>query len=440
MYNEKLRPQFHFTAKEGWLNDPNGLVYYDGQYHLFFQHNPFGTGWGNMTWGHAVSTDLLHWEQQSNALEPDSMGVMFSGSAVVDWNNTAGVQVGNHKTLVALYTAEGSYVDPKQPSTQCLAYSTDAGQNWIKYAHNPVINEITPGNRDPKVFRWVSPENKEEYWVMALYVNENSNHTVQFFRSDNLTEWEFLSKVDGFFECPDCFPLAVDNDQNNIKWVLFGANYRYVTGDFNGREFILESGLHCGDFGPNFYAAQTYSDIPESDNRRIIVGWMQGGNYPDMPFNQQMTFPCELTLRKTANGIRMYKYPVKEIETLRIKTHNSTNNLNGDLFDIEAEIEPGNSTEFGFDFSGYKISYVVGDQILFSGKNSAPLALENGAVKLRILIDRASVEIFANGGIIAISSCFIPNMAASKMSFYSFGGDIKLRSFNIHELKSTWEK
>lgn len=454
-YKEKYRPQFHFTAEKGWINDPNGLVFYDGEYHLFFQHNPFGTKWGNMTWGHAVSTDLIHWKQLSNALEPDAMGTMFSGSAVVDWENSSGFQTGSEKTLVAIYTAEGACVTPKAPTTQCIAFSNDKGRTWTKYSGNPVIKQISPGNRDPKVFRFNGKNAEDSRWLMVLYVDEGGQpssriHSIQFFSSKDLKSWSYMSKVEGFYECPDFFELPAVGIEENKKWVLFGADARYMIGSFDGVQFVPETGKHTGDWGQNFYAAQTYSDIPETDGRRIIIGWMRGPEYPEMPFNQQMSFPCELTLRTFPEGIRLCKYPVREIESLYDKTveksriavkpgTNPLTDIQGELFDIDAEISACSSSEFGFDIRGQKISYVVGDEELFFNSSSARLPLVNGKIKLRILVDRTSIEIFGNDGRIAISSCVFINPENKTIGFHTLSGSAKLANIRVSSLKSGLE-
>ena len=418
-YNEPLRPQFHFTAPTGWLNDPNGLVFYAGEYHLFYQHNPHGTNWGNMTWGHAVSRDLVHWEPLPLAILPDARGHAFSGSAVVDWQNAAGF---GREALLAFYTAAGDQVTPSQPYTQCLAASTDRGRTWTKFAGNPILNEITPGNRDPKVF-WHDPSQR---WVMALYVGVAGRHTIQFFTSTDLKQWQWRSTRDGFYECPDIFEL-------DGRWVLFGADGRYVVGSFDGERFTVASGKHTSDWGTNFYAAQTFNDIPAADGRRILIGWMLGGQYPGMPFNQQMTFPCELALRE---GL-LCKWPVREIATLH-ETAYDTPGLEGELFDIAAEIDPGNALECGFDVRGHSIRYVVGDQELFSGKQAVRLPLENGRFRIRLLVDRTSIELFGNGGRVTSSSCFLPDSNNRRVEFVTTGGTARLISFTAWKLRSAW--
>ena len=314
-YKEAYRPQFHFTPKTNWTNDPNGLIHYKGEFHLFFQHNPFGIDWGNMTWGHAVSTDLVHWKQLPHAIHPDGLGTIFSGSGVVDWKNTGGFQTGDESVLVNFYTSAGSHAPKEVPFTQSIAYSNDRGRSWTKYEGNPVIEHIERDNRDPKVI-WHEPTQK---WVMALYLDQND---YALFGSTNLKEWTRLSDLQiPDTECPDIFELPVDGDPDNTKWVFWGAAGKYYVGNFDGTTFIPEGDAQRADHGANFYAAQTWSDVPESDGRRTQIAWMSGSKPPDMPFNQQMSFPCELTLRTTSEGIRLHREPVAEIENIHTYTH-----------------------------------------------------------------------------------------------------------------------
>ena len=268
-YQEQYRPQFHFSPMKNWTNDPNGLVFYKGEYHLFFQHNPTGINWGNMTWGHAVSPDLVHWTQLEHAIHPDKLGTIFSGSAVVDWDNTAGFQTGDEKVIVCIYTSAGN------PFTQSIAYSNDRGRTWTKYEKNPVLKHIVGGNRDPKVF-WHAPTKK---WVMALFLDGGK---YALFGSPNLKEWTKLSDVppSGADECPDMFELPVDGDAKNTRWVFWGGNSNYLIGKFDGTTFTKEAGPFRFEHGNNYYAAQSYSDIPKEDGRRIQIAWMHGGRYP----------------------------------------------------------------------------------------------------------------------------------------------------------------
>ncbi len=313
LYDEALRPQFHFAAQRGWINDPNGLVYYNGEYHLFFQHNPYGCSWGDMHWGHAAGPDLLHWAQRPEALYPDSLGQMFSGSAVVDWQNTCGFGEGGKPPLVLFYTAAS------HPFTQCMAYSTD-GRSFTKYDGNPVVANVSEGNRDPKVI-WDKGAKK---WVLAYYVEQDGHHTIHIMISTDLRNWTLSDVVvggvdkDGYlYECPDFYPLAIDGDPARVKWILSAANSEYAIGTFDGSKFVAEGAKLPGQLGQGFYAAQTFSDEPK--HRRIQIGWIQS-NMAGMAFNQCLSLPHELTLRSTPSGPRLNYWPVAEIASLRVST------------------------------------------------------------------------------------------------------------------------
>ncbi|HGJ65950.1 TPA: hypothetical protein ENS27_11255 [bacterium] len=443
LYKEKYRPQFHFTAKENWLNDPNGLTYYDGEYHLFFQYNPKGLDWGPNTWGHAISTDLVHWKQIQHAIEPDEYGWIWSGSGVVDWKNTAGLKNGNENAMIAIYTT-GGYGQPTNLCVQDIAYSNDNGRTWYRYENNPVLRHIVASNRDPKVI-WYEPTQK---WIMALYLDAS---VYAIFSSSNLKDWvgQTVINLPGASECPDIFELPVDGDKENKKWVFWGGNGNYYIGSFNGDRFQPESDVLRADYGANFYAGQTWSDIPESDGRRIQIAWMAGGKYPNMPFNQQMSFPCELTLRTTSKGIQMYRLPVKEIELLRKngfswsnqrigKDSNLLSNVNGDLFDIYTEFELSDANEFGFKIHGEVVKYDFrAKQLSFLGRIAHLEPIES-KIKLQILIDRTSIEVFGNDGQLSMSSCFLPDLDNLGIDVYALGGEVLISSMNIYELHSAW--
>lgn len=446
IYRETYRPQFHFTPRVNWINDPNGLVFYKGEYHLYFQHNPSGINWGNMTWGHAVSPDLVHWQQLEHALLPDKMGTMFSGSAVVDWDNTAGFQTGDEKVIVAMYTAAGgtSPESKGQPFTQCIAYSNDRGRTFTKYDKNPVVKHIAAENRDPKVI-WHPPTKQ---WIMALYLN---GEDFAIFASPDLKSWTRLQdlKLPGCGECPDFFPMPVEGDAGTARWVFTAANGRYLVGGFDGRTYKPEGGVQRVDYGKNYYAVQTYSDIPESDGRRIQIAWMNGGQYPEMPFNQQMSIPCAMTLVRTPEGPRVFRMPVKEIEVLRVKEHkwadqalkpgeNPLAGVKSDLLDIIAEFEPGDAREFGLRFRGEAIAYAVADKRISALTCAAPLEPEKGRVRLRVLIDRTSIEVFGNDGRVSLTSCFLPRGKAP-LEAYADGGTARIVSLAVHELRSAWK-
>lgn len=437
LYTEKYRPQFHFTAKTNWLNDPNGLVYYQGRYHLFFQHNPSGIDWGNMTWGHAVSPDLVHWTQVDNAILPDRLGTIFSGSAVVDWDNTSGFGTGREKPLIAFYTAAGGSSEESKgrPFTQCIAYSTDAGDTWTKYARNPVVPHIAGANRDPKVIRYGSK------WIMVLYIDGDM---FALFESKDTRSWNKIQdfRFPGHDECPDFFPLKVDG---KTKWILMSANGDYYIGAFDGKQFAPESGPHTGDFGANYYAVQTWSDAP--DGRRIQIAWMRGGQYPGMPFNQQMNFPTELKLRSFPEGLRICRLPVREIESLREKEYafkdkalepgkNLLAGISGDLFDISAEIDLKDASGVTIKTLGEAISYSTKDGKLTCLGRTTDLPPVNGRIKLRILVDRTSIEVFGNDGKVVMTSCFLPKVEEAELSMEAQGGQARVVSAKVYKLKS----
>ena len=442
-YKEAYRPQFHFTPKTNWTNDPNGLIHYKGEFHLFFQHNPFGIDWGNMTWGHAVSTDLVHWKQLPHAIHPDELGTIFSGSGVVDWKNTGGFQTGDEAVLVNFYTSAGSHAPKEVPFTQSIAYSNDRGRSWTKYEGNPVIEHIVRDNRDPKVI-WHEPTQK---WVMALYLDQN-DYTL--FGSTDLKEWTRLSDLQiPDTECPDIFELPVDDDPDNTKWVFWGAAGKYYVGSFDGTTFTPEGDAQRADYGANFYAAQTWSDVPESDGRRIQIAWMSGSKPPDMPFNQQMSFPCKLTLRTTPEGIRLHREPVEEIENIHTYTHAWSDlslkpgedplaGLTGELFDIRAELALNDATAVGFKIRGQDVRYDVAAQELTFLERSGPLAPQNGKIRLQILVDRISIEAFGNDGNLSMTSYFLPDLDNADIGIYAEGSPATLVSLKVHELRSSW--
>ena len=446
IYHEKHRPQFHFTARQNWLNDPNGLVFYEETYHLFFQHNPGGLQWGNMTWGHAVSRDLVRWKQVENALEPDRLGTMFSGSAVVDWENTSGFQTGQDKPIVLIYTAAGgtSPESEGKPFTQCLAYSTDGGQTWIKFDGNPVLDCIREGNRDPKVI-WHAPTRT---WIMTLYLDAND---FAFFSSPDLKTWTHLHDLTApeSIECPDFFELPVEGEREVKKWVWVASNARYYLGSFDGQRFTPEQDLLIGDWGANIYACQSYSDIPRLDGRRIQITWMNGGVYPDMPFNQQMSFPCELKLYPTAGGYRLARQPIREIENLyarafiwddlALSAENRT--LDGPqsgLFDINAVIDPETASSIVIMVNGEAVTYDAHARTLSCLGRSAPLDPIDGQIQLRILVDRTSLEVFANNGLVSMTSCFLPPAETPGITLFARDGKATVKTIIVHTLLSAW--
>ncbi len=442
LYREPLRPQFHFTARRGWLNDPNGLVFFEGEYHLFFQHNPYGWNWGNMHWGHAVSRDLVHWQELPVALYPDEHGTMFSGSAVVDWKNTAGFQTGEEPALVAMFTAAG------KPFTQGLAFSNDRGRTWTKYDKNPVLQHIAAENRDPKV-AWFAPENK---WLMALYLDHND---YAIFESRNLKQWNKLQDftLPGDSECPNFFEMPLDGDAKNPRWVFFGASGVYVVGKFDGQQFTPETPPQRLQNGNCWYAAQVYSDIPASDGRCMLIPW---GRLPDgeifrgMTFNQMMGLPVELTLHSTTSGATLEVQPARELASLRARTHtikpqtlkpgdNPLAEIHGDLFEIEAEIGIGDAKEISFDLRGVPVTYNVAAQTISCDDNQSALVPQDGKISLHIFVDRASVDIYGGNGTVYLPMAKKMSPENHSFKLFSTGGNASIVSLKVHQLKSAWQ-
>ena len=427
LYDEKYRPQFHFSSRRGWNNDPNGMVYYDGEWHLFYQHNPFGIHWGNMHWGHAVSPDLVHWKELGNELYPWTMaeGHCFSGGALIDRKNTAGFKTGDEDVMVAAFTdtAVG----------EAIAYSNDRGRTFTYYEGNPVVKHK---GRDPKVI-WYEPDDR---WVMAVYDIRNDSKGIAFYTSKDLKEWEYQSRIEGYFECPEIFKLPVDGDPDNTKWVIYAADARYAVGDFDGEKFTPEhEGKHRVHYG-RYYASQTFSNAPEG--RRIQVGWGRIG-MPGMPFNQMMTFPCRLTLRTTEEGVRMFAKPVRELSKLHEAHHGRENvtlkkkstldiPVSGRLFEIRAEFEVSGAN-FGLQIGDRKVTYDAENQKLAD----MPLEPVDGKIHMQILVDRPSIEVCGNDGRVYLTEEFHHGEIGTVRAFAG-EKSVKLNSLDVYELESTW--
>jgi fructan beta-fructosidase len=488
-YNEQYRPQFHFSPEEKWMNDPNGMVFFNDEYHLFYQYHPFGTTWGPMHWGHAVSKDMIHWEHLPIALYPDELGAIFSGSAVVDWNNTTGFFEEGQPGLVAIFTSAGTYPDSDRPQQrQSLAYSKDNGRSWTKYEGNPVLSDVNITDyRDPKVF-WHQATNK---WVMALATGQ----TITFYTSLNLKEWEFASEFghqagshEGVWECPDLFELSVDGKEENSKWVLLvsigdngeskeGSRTQYFVGQFDGTTFVNEndnSTILWLDYGRDNYAGVTWSDM--QDGRRVYIGWMSNWRYanvvPTKSWRSAMTLPRELTLSETNAGIRVIQKPVAEVNAIRgnVKEHGEFVVTDGkpvsvalehSLTELQMELDGGGSSNiFGFTIQHSVvektvISYdKVREKVLVdrsnSGDNSfsasfptvqeAPLKVKNNKVSFQLFIDQSSIELFVNEGEIAITSLIFPRETGKELVFFSEGGDVKVEKLKVIELSSIWSR
>ena len=434
LYNESLRPQFHFTARqwtmdrlnprerqEGWLNDLNGLIYYDGEYHLFAQR------W-NKCWIHALSRDLVHWTELEPAFWEEKLdsGVQ-SGTCVVDYNNTSGLSP-NKATPPML-----AFWSRNDNRSQCLSYSLDHGRTWKFYEKNPLM---AYPERDPKVF-WYAPGN---HWVMMLY----GNSQYRIFTSTNLLNWKDEQKpIKDSFECPDFFELPVDGDRSNQKWVLIQGNGKYSIGSFDGIEFKEETARHPCDIGPNFYATQTWGNTDTGDRRRIQAAWMRGPSFPEMPFNQQVTFPCELTLRSTPQGPRVFREPIREIARLHAGQDTWTNRTleanevlplkpAGQLFHIQAEVRIPEGAKLTFNIRDTPL--ILTSNTIESGARPAYVADQVEMVE--ILVDRASIEAFVNRGEVSSTRFVLPK--GKGLSVKSEGGAVTIRSLAVYPLKSAW--
>lgn len=461
-YDQPNRPQFHFLSKRNWLNDPNGMVFDGEQYHLFFQHNPKGTGWGNMTWGHATSPDMVRWTQHDHALLPYRVdrrsGTIFSGTAVVDHNNSLGRQVGRTKTICAFFTFA-----TRPLFYQAMAFSTDGGKSFTYWNEGrPVVPNqgFDKEERDPKVF-WHEPS---QQWVMCLWVHRDPGR-VRWFTSKNLTDWKFASDLlrDWAFECMDVVFLPVDGDPKRTKCLIYDASFDYEIGTFDGREFKSETPTLQIARG-HFYAAQTFNQAP--GGRVVQIGWMRGGpNSADhfgVPHNQQMAFPCDFVLKTTPAGPRLHCWPIAELDSLVTKTHTFTNlelkeGVNAlpapgslDLVDVQFEFYPGDARQVVLNLPRVALRYDTARQALIhtgvddKGQVTEIVALEKlapreGLVSLRLLVDRLSVEAFAFGGESFAAHYIHPEGGPKSVGLTATGGPARVHTLEIRELKSAWK-
>lgn len=481
-YEEKYRPQYHFTPPKNWMNDPNGLVYYQGEYHLFYQYNPYGNIWGHMSWGHAVSRDLLHWERLPVAIEEyvDQSGdsaMIFSGSAVVDMNNTSGFFGKDSAGIVAIYTSH-VYRGPDQlKQHQSLAYSKDRGRTFTRYENNPVLDINLKDFRDPKVF-WYEPGEK---WVMAAVIPDQFK--THFYESKNLKEWNLLSEFGPLgdtakiWECPDLVQLSVINEPDKKKWVLLISNshpqghtfvgMQYFTGEFDGKFFTADNPEQYPlylDYGKDFYAAITFNNIPESDGRNILIGWANNWAYgqaiPTHPWRSAMTLPREISLKATSEGYRIIQNPVQEVDTLRdekIEDLSSIDLSEKGAIEIEYEFTCGEAKQFGLKiFKGTTEETLIvydraREEVIFqrnqSGKiifhpdfpsvERAPAELIDGKLKLHVFIDHSIVEVFINDGESVITNQVFPTESPSRIEVFSSNGEAETR-VSAWTLKSIW--
>ncbi len=428
VYREPLRGQLRFSSRRGWNNDPNGMVFADGEYHLYYQHNPYGWPWGNMHWGHAVSADMVHWREEPIAIFPVRHGDwVYSGSAVVDRDNTSGWRDGTNQLIVAAFTSTGR--------GECIVYSNDRGRTFREFEGNPVV--VHKG-RDPRLL-WYAPSN---HWVMALYTEVDGTRCIAFHTSPDLKAWTFRSRIEGFYECPDLFKLGG-------KWVLTAANSEYMIGDFDGAVFTPATPKLPGHRGRGYYAAQTFSHEPKG--RVVQIGWFQTAT-PGMPFNQSMSLPNELRLVETAEGPRMTWTPVGELEPLRATTHrigpvtlkeggaNPLDGLSAGLVELRAEIEPGDAAEIAFTLRGLTVVYEPAKAELVVNGHRAPAPLRDGKLRLAVFVDRNGSEVYASDGLAFVPMPFAPKADDRSLAVAVKGGTARIAVLDVHELRGIWPR
>lgn len=474
-YQEPLRPRFHFTPPRNFMNDPNGLVFEQGEYHLFYQHNPEGEQWGHMSWGHAVSRDMLHWTHLPLALREENGIMIFSGSVVSDPDGTSGLcpaRGAGTSCLVAIYTGHGH-----DRQTQNLAWSNDRGRTWTKYAGNPVLDLGRKDFRDPKVF-WHAPTRR---WVMVSVLPDE--HKVAFFGSTDLKAWQPLSEfgpagaTGGVWECPDLYPLPVDGKADETRWLLDvdinpggragGSGGQYFVGAFDGTRFVNDNPPETTlwvDYGKDFYATLSFNGIPPADGRRIWMGWMSNWLYanvePTSPWRGVQSVPRVLGLRRLPEGIRLVQAPIAELAALRGTAEPRELTAPGPLAP-SAEIELALLAE-GAGEAGLRLSNAAGEEVTlgvapgpevfvdrrksratpfhaeYPGRHAGPVRARDGRVTLRVLFDRTTLEVFASDGEAVVSERVYPTRALDRIEV--LGPRTRLAGpVRMWDLASVWE-
>jgi fructan beta-fructosidase len=480
---EQYRPQYHFTPKTGWMNDPNGMVYYEGEYHLFYQHFPDSNVWGPMHWGHAVSSDLVHWEHLPIALYPDQHGMIFSGSAVIDYKNTSSLGSVDKPAMVAIFTQhsmEGEKAGRHDFQTQGIAYSNDKGRTWTMYQQNPVIKN--PGKhdfRDPKVF-W---HDASQQWVMILAVKDH----VELYSSKDLKDWKYqsdfgngLGEHDGVWECPDLFEMKMEGTDKK-RWVMLvsinpgaingGSGTQYFIGDFDGKSFHSDTETSSWlDYGKDNYAGVSWNNIPDADGRKLFIGWMSNWQYativPTYVWRSATTVARTLALVETESGWRVSSNPVEELRTLRMDSivydsflssnekQSKEIKLDQQAFELDFLVERDQLDDgFEIEFSNSKNENLriqldaksnqfnidrtrsgIGFSKDFVGIHSGNRSYKEKNIQIKLLVDDSSLEIFIDNGTLVMTELLFPSEPFSLLKIKSNGG-VTIKTVALYPLK-----
>ena len=475
LYKEQYRPQFHFTPEKNWINDPNGLVYYKGQYHLFYQYNPFGNVWGHMSWGHAISKDLIHWKHLPVAI-PEENGIMiFSGTCVADIKNTSGFGRNGQVPLVAVYTGHIEGVN----QSQHIAYSLDDGHTWTKYDKNPVLDLHKKDFRDPKIF-WCALKN---YWVMAVMLPVE--HIVQFYSSKNLKDWNLLSEfgpagdTSGVWECPDLTQVPIETMPGKKKWLLqmsMNGTMQYFVGEFDGVKFANESAadkIYRPDYGPDYYAAICYGQLPVN-HKPISIGWINNWNYandiPTTPWKGAMSIPRTLSVKKVNGEWLLVQKPIGVITAQRSNPSSQKNiivnnskrlPLKSQQFEMKFTISATNSTYAGVrisvnDNTYFEIGYDGLNNRVYADRSKTPnrnfnkafnemityaeriLPEKKSTIQFHIFYDHSIVEIFVNDGDAVFTFQLFPLEKDNGVELFSKNDATNFHSVDLWQLKSIW--
>ncbi|MDQ0676933.1 fructan beta-fructosidase [Arthrobacter pascens] len=489
---DTFRPALHYAARNTWLNDPNGLIFHEGVYHLYYQNNPLDNVWGNMSWGHATSTDLLSWTEHPVAIAGDEEEDVFSGSIVFDRDNTSGFGTASAPPLVAVYTSSFKPASAHHGvQAQSLAYSRDGGYTWAKHTANPVLNRGSAEFRDPKVVRYDGDAGS--YWVMVAV--EATDFQVVLYKSDDLKSWELLSifgpanATGGVWECPDLFPLPVDGDPDNLKWVLTvnlnpggpnnGSAGQYFVGDFDGTTFTsattvtegLQDPARLGeyqwlDWGRDYYAAVSFSDVP--DGRRLMIAWMNNWEYanqiPTSPWRSPMSLVREIALHNSGGNLCLVQHAAGDLDA-PADAAGSFNLAAAEISDgqhildgaagtvqrIELTLTPGTAQEFGLivrgnGAEGTRIGIRPAEGVLivdrresgqtdfhesFASIDTAPIRTTDGSYQLTVYVDRCSVEVFAQGGQVTMTELIFPAATSTEVSLYAVGGTATINNLSV---------